>query len=229
MKPIYPEIFTPNNTLQIIDNGDGTISIAEGQKFQIQDVVIDTAGRADLTFPVTAGKTYHLRYSLNGKPINNYTPQPNSFYLVDVTDTNYNPNGVDESDSLFDTKYDDLLVAKVAVDTNGTVAITPLKNKARLIDNFTAYWTITQVISGDPDPSKVNYNIEVPVNWGRKPKVARTGIANEYIHKIQDSAGERYSAVLPAQTSRYVIRAVHGYESLNTTSEAGWLLIYAEA
>jgi len=156
MKPIYPEIFTPDNTLQIIDNGNGTISIAEGQKFQIQDVVIDTTGRTDLTFPITAGKTYHLRYSLNGSPVNNFKPTPNSFYLVDVSDTSYNPDGIDESDPQFDTKYDDMLIAKIVVDANGVVTITPLKNKAKLIAEVT--------LNGK------NGDFSFTLNFSRKPR-----------------------------------------------------------
>jgi len=137
MKPIYPEIFTDDYTLAIVDNGDGTISILEGQTFQIQDVVVDTTGRNDLTFQVSPDKTYHLRFSLNGRPINNYTPSPNSFYLVDISDTNYNPSGADETDSQFDTKYDDMLIAKIEVDSDGVITITPLKNKMHLIADYT--------------------------------------------------------------------------------------------
>ena len=142
MKPVYPEILTPDNTLSVtgIDNGDGTvtISIAEGQEFLIQDVKVNTTGRTDLSFtvpiPTTAGQvdTYHLRYSLNGKSINNHIPNKNSFYLISVVDTNYNPNSVDESDEQFDTKYDDMLIAKVEVTDAGTVTITALVNKQKI-------------------------------------------------------------------------------------------------
>ncbi len=139
MKPVYPEILTPDNTLSVsgVNNGDGTvtISIAESQEFLIQDVKINTTGRTDLSFtvpiPTTAGQidTYHLRYSLNGKGINNHIPNKNSFYLINIADTNYNPNSVDESDEQFDTKYDDMLIAKIEVDNTGSVNILSYVNR----------------------------------------------------------------------------------------------------
>ena len=173
MRPIFPEIFTPDYTLRVVDNGNGTISIIEGQKFQIQDVVIDTTGRPDLTFSVESGKTYHLRYSLNGRPINSYIPHPNSFYLVDVTDTNYNPNGVDESDIQFDTKYDDMLIAKIVVDSNGTVTIISLKNRRYFnirIQGY-IYWGSN---SGQQQTS-------ITLNLGRKiyPKLLVKGFSDD--------------------------------------------------
>ena len=146
MKPVYPEILTPDNTLSVsgVNNGDGTvtISIAEGQEFLIQDVKINTTGRTDLSFtvpiPTTAGQvdTYHLRYSLNGKSINNHIPNKNSFYLISVADASYNPNSVDESDIQFDTKYDDMLIAKVEIADTGTVTITPLINKMKINETY---------------------------------------------------------------------------------------------
>ncbi len=139
MKPVYPEILTPDNTLSVasVDNGDGTvtISIAEGQEFLIQDVKVNTIGRTDLSFtvpiPTTTGQvdTYHLRYSLNGKSVNNHIPNKNSFYLINIADTNYNPNSVDESDEQFDTKYDDMLIAKVEIADTGNIGILSYVNR----------------------------------------------------------------------------------------------------
>ncbi len=233
MKPVYPEILTPDNTLSLsgVNNGDGTvtISIAEGQEFLIQDVKINTTGRTDLSFtvpiPTTAGQvdTYHLRYSLNGKSINNHIPNKNSFYLISVVDTNYNPNSVDESDEQFDTKYDDMLIAKVEIADTGTITIIPLKNKSRLIENFVVGWAITST-PNDVYPPTVN--IQVDINWSRKPVISRGGIYNEY---IQNVPGERSSLVIPELTSRYVIKSSHSYETLSTTSDSGRIVIYAEA
>ena len=233
MKPVYPEILTPDNTLSLsgVNNGDGTvtISIAEGQEFLIQDVKINTTGRTDLSFtvpiPTTAGQvdTYHLRYSLNGKSINNHIPNKNSFYLISVVDTNYNPNSVDESDEQFDTKYDDMLIAKVEIADTGTVSITPLKNKRKFIENFRVQWVVTST-PNDTYPPTVN--IQLTINWSRKPIISRGGIYNEY---IQSTSGERSSLIIPELTSRYTIQASHSYEVISNSADAGNLIIYAEA
>ncbi|SNZ11882.1 hypothetical protein SAMN06265182_2129 [Persephonella hydrogeniphila] len=159
MKPIYPEILTPDNTLSVsgVNNGDGTatISIAEGQEFLIQDVKVNTTGRTDLLFtvpiPTTAGQVdiYHLRYSLNGKPINSHTPNKNSFYLINVADANYNPNTVDESDPQFDTQYDDMLVAKIEIDDAGNITITSYinKNEKEIIYYTTAKTSVSMTLT----------------------------------------------------------------------------------
>jgi len=155
MKQVFPEIFTSDNTLRILIQGNRII-IAPGQKFRIQDVIIDTTNRPDTSLSVSPNTTYHLRYSLNGRPINNYTPNKNSFYLVSVNDPNYNPNNLPETDEVFDTQYDDMLIAKIVVNSSGNITITPLKNKSRLRADF--------IVNG------VNGIYNFPLNFSRTPR-----------------------------------------------------------
>ena len=178
-----------------------------------------------MPIPTTAGQvdTYHLRYSLNGKSINNHIPNKNSFYLISVADASYNPNSVDESDIQFDTKYDDMLIAKVEIADTGTITITPLKNKRKFIENFRVQWVITST-PNDTYPPTVN--VQLTINWSRKPIVSRGGIFNEY---IQSTSGERSSLIILELTSRYTIQASHSYEVISNSADAGNLIIYAEA
>jgi len=191
MKPVYPEILTPSNTLSVsgVNNGDGTatITIAENQEFLIQDVKISTSGRRDLSFtvpiPTTTGQidTYHLRYSLNGRPINDFIPQKNSFYLVNVNDATYNPNELDETDETFDTTGDDVLVARVQIDSNGSLNIMSLKNKARLLLNIVLDGNVERTLETSSTVTVVpklplapstytSIDSHVPIGWGRTPR-----------------------------------------------------------
>lgn len=172
---IYPEIFTDDNTLAITDNGDGTITINPNQVFGIKNVQLNTSrwSDADRTFAAEASKTYHLRFSLNGTPINSYTLQPLSFYLVDVADVNYNPNGVDETDAQFDTQYDDMLIAKIESDANNVATTTKLKNKARIVLPVVlrgvAHRTLTTFalnVSRKPSFSIQSYSHTIASDWG---------------------------------------------------------------
>lgn len=236
MKPIYPEILTPEFTLSVsgVNNGDGTatISIAEGQEFLIQDVKVNTTGRTDLSFtvpiPTTAGQvdTYHLRYSLNGKAINSYIPNKNSFYFVNVMDTNYNPSGVSEEDPQFDTTYDDMLVAKIEIDDAGNITITSLKNRQKLTSNT----RVDAKINSTPnDTYPPTVNIEVSINWSRKPFVSRGGIYNEYVHAVNDISSERSSLIIPELTNRYIVRASHTYEIIANSTDGVSMILYMEA
>jgi len=175
MKPVYPEILTPDNTLAITNNGDGTVTINPNQEFLIQDVKLNTSRwpAAQRTFTVSPSTTYHLRFSLNGRPINNYTPQKLSFYLVNVNDANSNPNSVDEADPQFDTQYDDMLIAKISADANGNITITSLKNKKHII-SFLVFrgvphrvlTTFTYNISRKPSFSIQSYSHTQGISWG---------------------------------------------------------------
>jgi len=171
MKLEYPEILTTNNIFSITDNSNGTITINSNQEFFVQDVKLNTSrwGDSERTFSVNASTTYHLRFSLNGKQINNFTPKRLSFYIVDVSDTNYNPNGVDETDTQFDTKYDDMLIAKITTDSNNAITIVNLKNKKHLIsEGFVNISSSDYSYEDGTAPDDIKNALAVNVNWSRK-------------------------------------------------------------
>ena len=64
----YPEIETPDHTLSITDNGNGTITVDAGQSFVwrgLRRFTTDDIAAGNRTFATAATKTYHLRWTPN--------------------------------------------------------------------------------------------------------------------------------------------------------------------
>jgi hypothetical protein len=81
--------------------------------------------------------------------------------LADVT---YNPTVAAEGNIGFDSKYDDMLVARIITNSSNVATITPLANKNSLsvegnqVIRATAFGGTAQTV--------------VPLNWARRPNVA---------------------------------------------------------
>ena len=93
-----PEVLETNNQLTVTESPTDSAFVADGQKFVILDGLIDTDNytTAERTFDLSGGgfndTIVHLRYNLNGNPVNGFTPSGlDNFYVVDSADTSYNP------------------------------------------------------------------------------------------------------------------------------------------
>ncbi len=144
---IYPEILTEDNKLVVTHlEGLNAIRIGKNQEFQMGRVEINTDIYSDdertITFPVTPNRQYHVRFSVNGRKINNLDlkDKRGSFYFVDCSNVDYGlAFDYDETD--FDKFDDDLLVVKVATDINGKIkkdgnvvtGITTVAHKSQII------------------------------------------------------------------------------------------------
>ncbi|MCP4134933.1 MAG: hypothetical protein GY754_28420, partial [bacterium] len=72
-------------------------------------------------FTTAASKTYHVRF----KPAAGWS-------LNDLSNGAYNPGGATESDTRFDSSYEDMLAARIVTDAGNSAACTPLHNNNRL-------------------------------------------------------------------------------------------------
>ncbi len=123
----YPEILSNGGLFQFTTS-TGQIVINAGQSWLHRGIYLDSTDNyasGARTFSTAANKTYHLRWEYNGG-----AP---AFTLKDLSNGVYNPSSLAETDSSFDSNYDDMLMALVV--TNGSNALTgpALKNKDRLM------------------------------------------------------------------------------------------------
>jgi len=98
------------------DNTTGNLEIEPNQLIVLGDEAINTTylGLADRTVTVANTTVYHLRFSYDGSSINSFAPPgAKKFYLVEVGDSNYNPNNYDVDDPYWFQFYKDILVAKI--------------------------------------------------------------------------------------------------------------------
>jgi hypothetical protein len=126
---LYPEVIIPTDHVLIVtDNADGTVTIEANQRFRIGDVDLNTLNFAlpDRTFTHLASKIYHFRFSLNGTPINSYAPDKLKFYLVDISNADYNPGANPEQ--TFHSTEDDILIARIFTSAGNVPTILGVLN-----------------------------------------------------------------------------------------------------
>lgn len=125
--PFFPEIETADNRLAITPS-TGQVVVAGDQTFIHRGVrrVNTTATLvAARTFATTVSKIYHLRWRWNaGVP---------AYVLKDLADPSYNPGAAAETSPIFDSTYDDMLIARVVTSAGNVPTVTALKNKHQLL------------------------------------------------------------------------------------------------
>ena len=124
-KSLFPEALTPDKTISISYNStNGTVVVDDNQRFIVGDRFYSSSDYdiTKRTFTLSPSTVYHLRFSVAGQPVNNYTPPDKGFYLVSLSDTNYNPNGLPLRAEEWN-RPDDFVVADIITDTNGTPTI----------------------------------------------------------------------------------------------------------
>ena len=118
--PIFPEVETADGRIPVISPVNGTVRLPAGFNFLHRGIFQVTTVQTD--FPTDPSKTYHLRWD----PVNGYR-------LRDVASAAYNPGGLQEASVTFDSKYDDILIARVVTNSSNIATITNLANKNRLV------------------------------------------------------------------------------------------------
>jgi hypothetical protein len=199
--PIFPEVNTADGTFGIITPATGQIRVPAGINFLHRGIFLVTT--AQLDFPTTASKTYHLRWypSGVGRAIPAATYPNGLFYLEDLLDTNYNPASVGEANVMFDSKYDGMLVARVIANSSNVPTITNLVNLNRLFSTFS--------VSGPSSPMSANWDSTFLgtsyLNWARTPKTSAC-IGGHYIGGA--SAGMECGPIIQKQiVNRYQVTA----------------------
>lgn len=116
------EILTQDRTMPIIASSN-SITITGDIDFYIQDVILNTTGKT-LVHTITADGDYHLRYTLTGGIVNNYSPEVvNDFYIVPLIDMDYNVDALEAIDYAFrNISYVDMLVCAIRC-TSGVCTI----------------------------------------------------------------------------------------------------------
>lgn len=114
--PIFPEIVSTDGKINLTAPVTGTVRVPGGVNILHRGVAIVTTVETD--FATIASRTYHLRWN-----------PTDGFQLKYLQDGAYNPGALAETDVLFDTKYDDMLVARVITNAGNIATITSLANK----------------------------------------------------------------------------------------------------
>lgn len=159
--PIFPDIQTTDGTLGVTTPATGQIRIPGSKTFLHRGIYPVTTSLTDIA--TLASKTYHLRWN-----------PTDGFALKDVADTGYNPTSAAETSAIFDSTYDDMLVAKVTTNSSNVVTVTNLVNKIRL----SSVSSERQALNGALDWTTLTGS-SVSLNWSRTPMIATVAL-NEF-------------------------------------------------
>lgn len=155
--PIMPEVLSADGRINITSPANGTVRLPGGVNFLHRGINTQVTNQAD--FPTVSNRTYHLRWN-----------PTDGFALKNVGDSGYNPDGLDETDAVFDTTYDDMLVARVVTNSVNAPTITKLANKTRLTFSGVKDGAAHVFTSGSGNDG-VRYSHTFTHNWGARADI----------------------------------------------------------
>lgn len=117
--PIFPDVQTADGRFGVTSPSDGTIRIPAGVTFLHRGIFTITSAETDLA--TAASKVYHVRWN-----------PTDGFVIKDLADVAYNPSALSETNATFDSKYDDMLIARVTTNSSNVPTIRNLSNMPRL-------------------------------------------------------------------------------------------------
>lgn len=181
--PMYPHVDTPTNTIAVSSPGTGQILVPAGVTFfhrSVYTVSTDDYTLAQRSFVTSASRTYHIRWSPTG-----------GFVRQDLSDPAYNPGALAETDPSFDTKFDDMLVARVVTNGANVATVTPLKNAFRL----------RQEVNRNGVVGENGNATSWPVNYSRTPEpqlidIVATGGGRDTDPQIYVQSKDRYQVTI---------------------------------
>lgn len=183
--PIFPEVQTTSGHFGVTSS-TGQVTVPAGVNFLHRGISPYTTALTNLA--TDASKTYHLRWN-----------KTDGFTLKDLASAGYNPSTVAESDSRFDSTYDDMLVARVITNSSNVPTVTNLVNRDRL----KLATTKSGAASALTPAYASSFTGSETINWARTPttmfagSVLTSGISGpgglEYANTISDRISTRYT------------------------------------
>lgn len=215
MLPFYPEIESTDGKISVTDNGDGTITIDPDQvirwrgfrRFNTSDF---SAG--DRTFAHSADKTYHLRFYPPGHgDASNAANWPNGrFALKDLASSGYNPGSEDEADGVFNTGYDDVLLARIVTNGSNIPEIKSLRNSHQMVK--TVLHDDDDLVDSGANGSRTFF--EVVFDWARTPEVILTPVrAGQNGPHPVDGRVDIDLLITTSEISRYLVSGMYRFDN----------------
>ncbi len=150
--PIYPEVLNTDGRITMVSPGSGVVRIPGGVDFLHRGIGLITTSQTD--YNTDPSKTYHARWN----PID-------GFALKDLASPGYNPTALAETNATFDSKYDDMLIARIITNAGNVATIDSLANKDRLFVTFSKNTMEKQAGTWGGLPA-----LSGAQNWSRTPK-----------------------------------------------------------
>lgn len=160
--PIFPDVQNSDGHLFVLSPSTGVVRVPGAYDFNHRGILRVTTAQTD--FNTDPSKTYHLRWN----PVE-------GFVLRDLASNIYNPTILAETNPVFDSTYDDMLVARVVTNSSNAVTVTNLKNRARLWEGASGDYNFGTI----PALSHSQPVLAAPIdyNFARTPFVTYTSFS----------------------------------------------------
>jgi len=195
--PIYPDVQNVDGRISVTAPSTGTVRLAGGVEFLHRGIFRITTTQTD--FSTDPSKTYHLRWH-----------RTDGFVLRDLASGAYNPGTLSEANVVFDSDFDDMLIARVVTNSSNVASITMLTNRNRILASDEI------LISGmnpdgpyedDTSPSAIQNAQTISLNLARRPQVAISAINDMSLVSEGTSVGNNEVNYGIRADSRYRLRA----------------------
>ncbi|MDI7924609.1 hypothetical protein [Ferirhizobium litorale] len=197
---IFPEVLTSDGRLPVTSPATGQVRIPAGYDFLHRGIFNVTTVQTD--FATAANKIYHLRWN-----------KTTGYALKDLADVGYNPGALAEDNVVFDSSYDDMLIARVATSGSNVATITNLANI-----NVMREQKVTADFAFPPTGNGATANVSFPaLNWARTPTPIVTWDKKSYDQTLPSTLD--WDETIALVTTRYGVTATvmmdFGASSLN--------------
>lgn len=197
--PFFPEVLNTDGRIVVTSPGTGQVRLPGGVDFLHRGIFQLTTAQTD--FNTDPSKIYHLRWD----PTNGYR-------LLDLAGAGYNPTALSEISMVFDSKYDDMLIARVVTNSSNVPTITNLANKHQLRTSFSKLTKESRTDFGSyADLISAGYFLQQNLNWARTPMPFLMDVDSEVTSGVD-------SLTTPhAESTRYITKAwAFGYGLIGT-------------
>lgn len=190
--PFYPEVISSDGRINLTSPAGGTVRIPAGVNFLHRGIALKTTVQSD--FATVNSRTYHVRWSESG-----------GYVMRNLSDNAYNPDARAETDPLFDSTFDDMLIARVVTNSSNVATITNLANKDRLFAQFAK--ASIESATGSAGGWSILPWLTGVVDWARTPKML-----SPIAYNVESTNQEEAVVGMSSSRSRYqVTTQVRGY------------------
>lgn len=210
--PVWPEIVSADTRMNITCPAAGTVRMPSGVTVMHRGVYPVVTAQTD--FATAGSKTYHLRLDLT----------TGAAALKDLADAAYNPGALADTSAVFDSTFDNALLARIVTSAGNVATITPLANAPMAMvlgADITA-----GVNSGSGWQTLANSG--VALNWARTPIVSALAMNAFFSQGVPfetdfspTQAGQLGKVALreASPTTRYAAASIEiAYQDTNFTS-----------
>lgn len=200
---VYPHVTTANNRLTVIDNEDGTLTLAADQTWVHRGLIPRSSNDFSVenrTVTIPPDSVGHMKWRWNdGSP---------EVFFGDLADSGYNPSDLVDGDTAFDAGFDEVFIARIEREGSGAPEIRPIRNAALLTARGHVHVPNDDMMTYEDNvlsPDNIEIFETVELDWARRAEPVWKSLLDVRLHTNNDSLDRREGNYGVRRLSRYEI------------------------